>query len=355
MPGLPPVPSSGTSVVLGAYEKESKKTVSASIYNSNNNTWESIENIQVPIGTAPVSFFGYIPTSTIFQPNNSANVSQNGDIIALPIKEYSNDNSEFDNLCILTGKDNETTPFYPFANLTMEYAYAMLNIILESSSTSSVELTFQNLSINTGSGNLYPYAHLDLKTDSLFQTEEDKKKYYENGDLKLQNNDNGSYSILVPQTVINDWLYVQLNGVSTNATSSSAPTPKRYTYTIPKEKFTFNPKDGKYYIKRGYVYTIKLDTKYVEEELDAAASNAIMVNGEFGDNYQAYYTTYIAPGNLIATPCTDGSYKYQFAREQGYYTLNRNSEYFCWNSPTPNYEAREGDTYDSTYDPCSKM
>lgn len=111
--------------------------------------------------------------------------------------------------------------------------------------------------------------------------------------------------------------------------------------SIPAAKFT--PVAGvnnAYRLQRGYSYTIPvtLTNSYNAEGIP------IIYNGTI----QGYW----APGNLIATPNSDGTYSYRFAGEQGYCEEEVEFSYFAWNALTPDAKTHSGTTFDNTKDPC---
>lgn len=60
-------------------------------------------------------------------------------------------------------------------------------------------------------------------------------------------------------------------------------------------------------------------------------------------------------GNVIATKQADGTYTYDFAKEQGYYSGVKNgNDYFCWNTLSP-VEIKQQPSWDNDRDVCRKI
>lgn len=71
----------------------------------------------------------------------------------------------------------------------------------------------------------------------------------------------------------------------------------------------------------------------------------------------------IAPGNVRAIKLSDGTYAYEFAEEQGYYSGGTNDtpynslggDYFCWNTLDPNLTTGNINDWNEDFDPCLKI
>lgn len=63
----------------------------------------------------------------------------------------------------------------------------------------------------------------------------------------------------------------------------------------------------------------------------------------------------ISEGNVIATKQADNTFTYAFAEEQGYYSSDKNGDYFCWNTLDPSANGVTQSSWDNTRDICRKI